>query len=359
MNARELIPLGFKHTVNAVAEEVYIKIGVDMTKPVAFYGLVNQRCNVKCRYCEYWRLPEYTEELTIAEWQAALLSVKEFVGAFSINFSGGEPFIKPGFLDLFAWCRPNGIKAGVTTNGSALTEANAAKVVAAHPFNVNISLDAPKAEIHDYMRGAPGLFEKLSKGIDYLREEKKRQGVEFPIMVKPTVTEKNFRYLPDLVEWATERGLMVSPQPVDRWSPETYNELWIEKENLPEFEAVIEKLIALQKAGAPLMTPEPVLRLMADHYREKSAPRSVMPCRVGLRNYFIRANGNVEVCVMGFPPIGNVKKQSAREIWYGAKAREVRHDTVACEKLCLITCLSQKTLGNKIGMAMRLLKGTQ
>ena len=139
MNSRELISLGFKHTLNAVAEEVYIKIGVDMTKPVAFYGLVNQRCNVKCRYCEYWRLPEYTEELSIAEWQAALLSVKEFVGNFSINFSGGEPFIKPGFLDLFAWCYPNGIRAGVTTNGSALTEANAAKVV----FRCVFEMEAP------------------------------------------------------------------------------------------------------------------------------------------------------------------------------------------------------------------------
>src|SRR5579863_5943785 len=163
MNTRELISLGWKHSVNAVAEEMYIQLGVDMTRPVSFYGLVNQRCNVKCRYCEYWRMPEYDEELTIPQWQTALLSIKEFVGEFSINFSGGEPFIKPGFLDLFAWCHPNGIKAGVTTNGSALTEANARKVVSARPFNVNISLDAPKAEIHDYLRGAPGLFEKLSR----------------------------------------------------------------------------------------------------------------------------------------------------------------------------------------------------
>lgn len=359
MNTRELISLGWKHSVNAVAEEMYIQLGVDMTRPVSFYGLVNQRCNVKCRYCEYWRMPEYDDELTIQQWQEALLSIKDFVGEFSINFSGGEPFIKPGFLDLFAWCHPNGIKAGVTTNGSALTEANARKVVAARPFNVNISLDAPKAEIHDYLRGAPGLFEKLSKGINYLQEEKKRQGIEFPIMVKPTITERNFRYLPDLVEWARERGLMVSPQPVDRWSPETYNELWIENENVPEFESVIEKLIALRKEGAPLMTPEHVLRLMPDHYRDKSAPRSVMPCRVGLRNYFIRTNGDVEMCIRGFPPIGNVKTQTAREIWYSEKARAVRHGTVGCEKLCLITCLSQKSVSNKIGMALRLLKVTQ
>jgi MoaA/NifB/PqqE/SkfB family radical SAM enzyme len=359
MDIGELVSLGWKHTANAFSEELYLNSGIDTTKPVTFFGLVNAHCNVKCRYCEYWRLAEYPEEMTIEQWHHALLSVKEFVGDYSINFSGGEPFIKPGFIDLLAWCRENGIKAGVTTNGSALTKANVVKVVAARPFNVNISVDAPSAEIHDYLRGAPGLFEKLSNGIRYLLEERKRQQAQFPITVKPTLNAKNFRHLPALVEWAAKMGdLCVSPQTMDRWSPETYNELWIEEADLPEFEAVIEKVIAMQKNGAPVLTPEHILRLMSDHFREKKAPRSTLPCRVGLRNFFIRSNGDVEMCVAGFPPIGNIKQQSARDIWYSAKAREVRKGTVTCEKLCLITCLSQKSVGNKVGMALKLLKVT-
>jgi hypothetical protein len=30
-----------------------------------------------------------------------------------------------------------------------------------------------------------------------------------------------------------------------------------------------------------------------------------MPCRIGLRDFFIRTNGDVEVCVR-YPPIGNI-----------------------------------------------------
>jgi MoaA/NifB/PqqE/SkfB family radical SAM enzyme len=356
MDIRELVSLGWKHTSSAFAEELYLKSGVDATRPVTFYGLVNARCNVKCRYCEYWRLAHYPEEMTIEQWHAALLSVKEFVGDFSINFSGGEPFIKPGFIDLLGWCRDNGIKAGVTTNGSALTQANAARVVAAHPFNVNISVDAPSAEVHDYLRGSPGLFDKLSQGIIYLLEERKRQQVEFPITVKPTVNSVNFRHLPALVEWAARLGdLCVSPQPMDRWTPETCNELWIEEADLAELEAVIERLVAMQENGAPILTPEHLLRLMPSHFRGLQAPRSTLPCRVGMRNLFVRSNGDVEVCVMGFPFIGNIKEHSAREIWHSAKAREVRKGTVTCKKLCLITCLSQKTVGNKVGMALKML----
>ncbi len=360
MEIGELASLGWKHTVSAFAEEVYLKTGLDSTRPVTFYGLVNERCNVKCRYCEYWRMANYSEEMTIEEWQTALVGVKEFVGNFSINFSGGEPLIKPGFIELLAWCRDNKIKAGVTTNGSALTKANAERIVAAHPFNINISVDAPSAEVHDYLRGSPGLFEKLSKGISYLLEERERQKVEFPITVKPTVNAANFRHLPALVEWAAQMGdLCVSPQPMNRWTPETYNELWIEEAELAEFEAVIEQVIQMQKDGTPILTPEHVLRLMAGHFRGGQAPSSALPCRVGMRTFFIRTNGDVEVCMMGFPVIGNVKRQSAREIWYGAQAREARKGTVTCEKLCLITCLSQKTLGNKVGMALRMLKGAK
>src|SRR4029077_17509290 len=122
MTISKLAMLGVQHGRNAIAEEAYLKTGYDATKLVAFYALVNERCNVKCRYCEFWRKPHYVDEMSIEEWQRALQSIKDFVGTYSISFSGGEPFIKPGFIELIAWCYRNGISAGVTTNGSTLTK---------------------------------------------------------------------------------------------------------------------------------------------------------------------------------------------------------------------------------------------
>jgi MoaA/NifB/PqqE/SkfB family radical SAM enzyme len=360
MNIITMMELGLKHAQNALAEEVYLKTGSDATKPVVFFGIVNEHCNVKCRYCDCWRLDKYQDEMTCEEWQRALLSIKEFVGKFSISFSGGEPFIKPGFIDLLAFCSANGISAGVTTNGSALTQRNVGKVVAARPFNVNISVDAPSAEVHDYLRGYPGLFDKLSKGIRFLVEERKRQGIEFPIIIKPTLNARNFRHLPDLIKWSRKIGATaVSPQPIHRLTPETYEELWIEGADLLEFERVIDQVIAMKRAGEPVQTPEQALALMPDHFREKKAPKEVMPCRVGLRNFYIRTNGEVQSCFLGYPIIGNLKTQSAREIWYSAQARDVRRDTVACERLCLLTCVSQKSLKDKVVMGLQLVKGSR
>ena len=55
MNVLELTRLGANHVRNAVAEEIYLRTGRDVTVPVSIYGEVIERCNYKCRYCEYWR----------------------------------------------------------------------------------------------------------------------------------------------------------------------------------------------------------------------------------------------------------------------------------------------------------------
>lgn len=354
MNPTTLARLAFKHAYNHAAEEIYLKTEHDYTKPVTFYGLVNERCNVKCRYCEYWRMASYKNEMSIDDWQKALLSVKEFVGTYSINFSGGEPFIKPGFLDLMTFCHAHGIHSGVTTNGSALNRRNAQKLVAACPFNLNVSVDAPDAALHDYLRGWPGLFQKLSDGIKYVREERDKVGLDFPIIIKTTVNSKNFRLLPDMLGWVKQVGATaLNFQPVDRWTPETYDELWVEEPDQDELQKVVDAMLALKRRGEPLLNTELVIRLLPKHFRGESAPQEAMPCRVGMRDFFIRTNGDVEVC-FHYPAIGNIKGQSAREIWYGPKAQEIRKQTVACERMCLYTCLSQKTLVDKVKMGLQL-----
>jgi MoaA/NifB/PqqE/SkfB family radical SAM enzyme len=355
MKVTELARMGLNHSRNALAESLYIKSGVDFTRPVTFHALVNERCNCKCRHCEYWRQAEYIPEMSIEEWQKTLLSIKEFVGRFSVNFSGGEPFIKKGFIDLLRFCRDNDILAGVTTNGALLNEKNVQALVAARPFNLNISLDSTTAAVHDYVRGMTGLFERIVRGIGLLKAEQLKQGVTFPIIVKPTVMSANFRELPKIVRWAEKIGATaVNFQPLGRWTPETYDELWIEEKEMAEFEKVIERVVEMKRAGSPIMNSEEILRLMPASFREEKASPEHLPCRIGLHEFYIRPDGEVKLC-FHFPSIGNTTRESAREIWTGAKAKKIREATIKCDKLCLLTCLSQKSLLNKASQALTIL----
>jgi MoaA/NifB/PqqE/SkfB family radical SAM enzyme len=357
MRFGQLAGMALKHVRNAFAEELYLRTHKDITRPVVVYGMVNEWCNYKCRYCEYWRLPNYREEMSIEEWQDALGSLKDFIGPYHIEFSGGEPYIKKGFLDLLRFCRDRGINWGVTTNGSAFTEKIVRETVTAQPFNVNMSMDSNRSEVHDYARGIDGSLDRITNGLKMLLAERDRQGQSFPVIVKPVVHKLNFRHLPEMVSWVQELGATaINFQPIDRWTKETYEELWIEEPDMPELMAVRDQLLKMKKAGAPILNSELLLSVWPEHFRGEKAPPDTMPCRVGLRNYFIRCDGQVEVCWF-YPPIGNVKTQSAREIWYGQEATKRRDETTACESLCLFTCLSQKTIKDKVKMGLTLLKG--
>lgn len=355
MNVLELSRLAWKHARNTAAEELYLLGLGDATRPVSVHALVNERCNYRCRYCEFWRMERYRDEMSIEDWKRALASVKAFLGHFHVEFSGGEPFIKKGFVELLPWCRDQDISWGVTTNGSALSLKNIEAVIAARPFNVNVSIDSHDAAIHDYTRGREGSHEKLTRNLTLLIEQRDAAGLSFPVIIKPVVNTLNFRQLPLIVEWVKRLGpAVVNFQPMDRWTRESYEELWIEEKDHAELDRVVDELLTLKSQGAPIMNSELVLKAFVKHFREESAPPETMPCRVGMRNFFIRPDGNIEVC-WSFPPIGNIREHSAEEIWRGHEARQRRKETTECERLCLFTCLSQKTLADKVKMGITLL----
>jgi MoaA/NifB/PqqE/SkfB family radical SAM enzyme len=359
MQLIEIALVAKNHARNAFAEELYLHTGEDLTRPVTIQGIVNEVCNYKCRYCEFWRLPNYKNEMSIEEWQNAILDLKKFLGRFHIEFSGGEPYLKKGFVDLLEFCHAEGVSWGVTTNGSAfMSEKIVQRTLAARPFNINVSIDSSRPEIHNYSRGIDDSLNRITQGLAKVAHVRKEEGLTFPIIIKPVVHRLNFRYLPEMVEWiGTIGGTVINFQPVDRWTQETQNELWIDSaEDLADLVKVRDQLVAMKRAGAPILNSELILNAWEKHFLEQKAPPEYMPCRVGMRNYFIRPDGDVEVCWY-YKSIGNVKTSSARDIWYGEEARQRRKETTACDSLCLFTCLSQKTLGDKVKMGLTLIGG--
>ena len=141
---------------------------------------------------------------------------------------------------------------------------------------------------------------------------------------------------------------------MDRWTRETYDELWIEEEHHQELQEVVDELIEMKQQGLPIMNSELTMGMWVAHFKEEKAPVSAMPCRVGLRNYCIRSNGDVESCWY-YPPIGNIKEQTAEEIWKSDEAVVRREETTACDRLCLFSCLSTNSFTNKLKTGIQLL----
>ena len=156
----------------------------------------------KCRYCEYWRRPNYSKDMSIDDWKKALTDLKDFIGHYHIEFAGGEPYIKKGFVELMTFCGEQGLKWGVTTNGAAFGNEKVADwTVAARPFNINISIDSHDAKVHDYSRGIEAHLNDIVAGIGNVARAKEKHGADFPIIIKAVVHKLNFRQIPDLVDW--------------------------------------------------------------------------------------------------------------------------------------------------------------
>lgn len=361
MRPSRLIRLGISRARQDLREELYIRTRRDVTRPYAIRGLLTRRCNYRCEYCGDWRQGSYPDEMDLDQWRRALLSLKRFIGPFLIQFSGGEPFIFPGFCELMEFCREHAILAGVVTNGSRLDDETARRFVAARPANIDVSVDGTGPGSHDRVRGVPGSFGRIDAGIRTLRREMAAQGTSFPIRIKTTVHARNYRELPDLVRWCSEVGAStISFQPVRHWTPEVPQHLWLSPDSDRDaLGGIVEALIALRDRGAPVETPPEKIRTWPDYFRNRRTDPGMWPCRVGMGDYHIQANGDVFMCWL-HEAVGNVKRQEAREIWYGAPARDLRRRILDCEKYghpdCAHSCLSRRPFRQEISRGLLVLR---
>ena len=330
-------------------EEIYIRTRFDRTRPVAIQGIVTERCNYRCQYCNFWRQDQYPAEMSTEQWQRALTSLREFIGRYMIQFSGGEPFLHKGFVDIAAHCHAEGILWGVITNGSALTEGIAERIAAAAPLNIDISVDGATPQVHDLARGVPGSLARIGEGIGRLRRARDAAKQHFAIRIKPTVHRGNYTTLPDIVRWAIDVGATtIDFAPVRPWTKEVDTLLWLDRdEHLARLMAVVDELEAMRKAGAPIETSVDRMRLWPNHFRHEVVLPELAPCRVGMRDFHIMPDGNVRTCWF-YPTIGNLVTHSAREVWHGEFARAQRNTMLTCASFgspkCASSCLAHRPL---------------
>ena len=83
---------------------------------------MTRRCNLQCVHCySNSRDIEYPGELDTAEGKALIDDLAAF-GAPALLLSGGEPLMRPDFIDLARYAVRKGMRVSVSTNGTLITE---------------------------------------------------------------------------------------------------------------------------------------------------------------------------------------------------------------------------------------------
>jgi cyclic pyranopterin phosphate synthase len=165
---------------------------------------VTDRCDLRCIYCmnERMRFLPRTELLTLEEMDRLCTAFVQR-GVRRLRFTGGEPLVRKGFLDLLEKVRRHlgeGLdEITLTTNGVQLAEF-AAPLFAAGVRRVNVSLDSLDRETFARIARRDRLPQVLA-GID--------AAVAAGLKVKiNTVALKhdNAHEIPHLIKWAHGRG---------------------------------------------------------------------------------------------------------------------------------------------------------
>lgn len=130
---------------------------------------VTDRCNYRCVYCRTGDDGTFAE-LPIADYER-ILRIFVSLGIEKIRFTGGEPLLRQGLLDLVrfsAQLRPafsnDPLDIALTTNGHLLAPL-AAPLKEAGLTRITVSMDAVDPETFTRITRVPGGLERVREGI--------------------------------------------------------------------------------------------------------------------------------------------------------------------------------------------------
>jgi Fe-coproporphyrin III synthase len=159
--------------------------------PVVIWNLV-RRCNLCCEHCYSISADvDFPGELTTEQVCRTMDDLKAF-GVPVLILSGGEPLLRPDIFEIAARAKALQFYVGLSTNGTLIDEAMAARIAATGFDYVGISLDGEEAT-HDRFRRKQGGYRAALGGIRRCRDRGIKVGLRF------TLTQANAPELPAML----------------------------------------------------------------------------------------------------------------------------------------------------------------
>ena len=258
---------------------------------------ITNQCNLQCKHCYADSGKKREDELTVSEIRRLIDELAD-MGVLSLTFTGGEPLMHPHIFELMEYARKMPLTVVLFTNGTLLTRDVVQKLKELHVYRVNVSIDGPDADTHDQFRGVRGSFEKIIKGITYLKE------AGIAIHASTSLTKMNYRRVREILTLLRKLGITDSKL----WPP-TFTgrsekaDIFISPE---EFREAVKDMRAFNRAG---MNPEE-----KTEFRYSRKPEN---CGVGWSALSVKCNGVVTPCPSFGEDfsLGNVRKKSVKDIW--------------------------------------------
>ena len=141
--------------------------------PLSFDLEVTARCNNGCRHC-YINLPANDRaargrELTLAEIDGIAEQAVQ-LGAVWCLLTGGEPFLRSDFPDIYLMLKRKGLLVSVFTNATLVSNELAALFGKYPPRDIEVTVYGVTRETYEVISRKPGTFDQFMRGVNLLME---------------------------------------------------------------------------------------------------------------------------------------------------------------------------------------------
>ncbi len=288
-------------------------------------------CNCRCVMCDIWKGNHQLKQLTENDVKGLMESLKKF-DTRQVVMSGGEALLNPNFFRLCEILKKENIN--VTLLSTGLTIKKNAEQLLKLVNAIIVSLDGSETT-HDNIRNIPGAFRKLEEAVRHIKSLNPR----YKITARTVIHRLNFRNWPLIIDSAKEMGLnQISFLPADvsshafnreiLWNESRQHEILPEKNELPEMQIIIEKIIEKYKIEFESRfiaeSPEKIRKI--HQYYSATCGLNSYPnkkCNAPWVSTVIEADGTVRPCFF-HPSIGNIHENTLDEVLNSEHAIQFR-----------------------------------
>ena len=332
--------------------------------PIKAYFLLHDGCNLRCRFCNYhegiYQRPDQ-EPLDTAGVKRVIDRLGA-AGVRTIQLSGGEPTLREDILEVVRHAVSRIPFVNLTTNGTRVDLDFLEGLVRARPNLLWLSLDAT-GSVHDEIRGVPGTYERVLRGMRRVNELKRRLGSDLPkLYVSVVVQRGNIDEITRLGELAIEQRVseleftvqhefiptanLAHREALDRTARLFGRDDFYTRQHVQEEAtgAVPSEHLSRQLVRVEDMCRDRGTRVWIDPRLVSGLrPRTASRCLLLWARIFIGPHGDVRPCeFLDGMDMGNLRRRSVEEVWNGARFRHVRRLFASGIPICRI-CPMQRT----------------
>lgn len=260
------------------------------------------RCNLRCVHCYVAHghngLPGQ-EELTCAEICGILDQVTD-EGCLWLLLTGGEPLLRPDFLDIYGYARRKGLLLTLFTNGTLITPRIADYLAEWRPFKVEITLYGRTQETYERVTGVPGSHARCMKGIELLLQR------GLPLKLKTMAMTLNRHELGDMKAYAESLGVNFRFDPL-------LNARLDGSSDPARFRLSPEEAVACDLEDPQRM--ESWRQFCQRFVGMPPDPEHIYHCGAGVHTFHIGPHGELSACMIAREPHYDLRQGSFREGW--------------------------------------------